>query len=67
MSSVQSPEYLTAADVMARYSCGRMWIERRIKDSGFPKPVKFGPGVSAVRRWHRDQLLAWEHARESAA
>ena len=60
-------EYLTAADIMARYSCGRMWIERRIKDANFPKPVKLGPGVSAPRRWHRADLIAWEHEREAMA
>lgn len=52
-------EFLTAAHVRARYGVGRMWIERRIKQSGFPKPLKFG-GVSAVRFWRRSDIEAWE-------
>lgn len=53
-------EFLTAADVMARYHVGRMWIERRIKDSNFPRPFKFGHTVNAVRRWRRPDIEAWE-------
>jgi prophage regulatory protein len=64
---VRAAEYLTAADVMARYSCGRMWIERRIKDANFPKPIKLGPGVSAVRRWRLRDLEQWEREREAIA
>ena len=49
MPTVRQPsEFLTAFQVRARYGVGRMWIERRIKQSGFPRPFKFG-GVSAVR------------------
>ena len=64
---MRAAEYLTAADVMARYSCGRMWIERRIKDANFPKPIKLGPGVSAVRRWRLRDLEQWEREREAIA
>jgi predicted DNA-binding transcriptional regulator AlpA len=64
---MSAPEFLTAADVMARYSCGRNWIERRIKDSGFPKAIKLGPGVSAVRRWKLRDLEQWEAEREAMA
>ncbi len=52
-------EFLTAADVMARYHVGRMWIERKIKQAGFPRPIKFG-GVSAVRFWRRSDIEKWE-------
>ena len=60
-------EFLTAADVLARYSAGRNWIERRIKDSNFPKPIKLGPGVMAVRRWRRADLESWEATRMEIA
>ena len=52
-------EFLTAVQVRARYGVGRMWIERRIKQSAFPRPLKFG-GVSAVRFWRRSDIEAWE-------
>jgi predicted DNA-binding transcriptional regulator AlpA len=45
---------------MARYHVGRMWIERHIKQDGFPRPIKFGHTVSAVRRWRRSDIEAWE-------
>lgn len=56
----QATEYLTAAEVMARFGVGRMWIERRTRDSAFPPPFKFGGRVSAVRRWRLSDLIAWE-------
>ena len=60
MPTVRQPsEFLTAAQVQARYGVGRMWIERRIKQSGFPRPFKFG-GVSAVRFWRRSDIEGWE-------
>lgn len=60
-------EYLTAVEVLHRYSAGRMWIERRIKDSNFPKPIKLGNGTRAVRRWRRGDLEAWERNRKIAS
>ena len=57
----QVTEFLTASQVLARYSAGRNWIERRTRDSGFPLPFKFGGRVSAVRRWRLSDLIAWEN------
>ena len=42
--------YLTAADLCEQYRCSRMWITRRIKQSNFPRPVKFGGRVGSRRR-----------------
>jgi len=61
--AIEPSEYLTIADVMARFHASRMWVARRTLDANFPKPVRFGPGVSAVRRWRRTDIEAWEAAR----
>jgi predicted DNA-binding transcriptional regulator AlpA len=45
---------------MARYGVSRMWLERHIKDHGFPHPIKFGGPVGAVRHFRRSAVLAWE-------
>jgi len=36
-----------------------MWIERRLKDANFPKPIQFG-GKTSARRWKLADVLAWE-------
>lgn len=55
-----SSEYLTAAQVMSRYGgVSHMWIERKLKDSSFPRPVRFG---GRLRFWRAGDLLAWERA-----
>jgi predicted DNA-binding transcriptional regulator AlpA len=59
--------YLTASDQCERYHCSRMWITRHFKQHQFPKPIKFGPGISAPRRWLRDAALAWQAEREAMA
>jgi predicted DNA-binding transcriptional regulator AlpA len=64
---VEPSEYLTIADVMAHFHASRMWVARRTLDANFPKPIKFGPGISAVRFWRRADLLALEHSREAMA
>jgi predicted DNA-binding transcriptional regulator AlpA len=64
---VEPSEFLSAPAVLRRYGVGRMWIERRILDANFPKPIKFGPGVSAVRFWRRADLEQWEREREAMA
>lgn len=56
--------YLTIGQLCERYSCSRMWIERRLKAGvlPFPKPLKFG-GATSARRWRLSEVEAWEVAR----
>jgi hypothetical protein len=44
-------QYVTIGQLCERYSCSRMWIERRLKAGvlPFPKPLKFGGATSARR------------------
>jgi hypothetical protein len=60
-------ESLAAADVIALYPAGHMWIARRTNGRNFPRSVKFGSGISAVCFWGRHDLLALEQAREAMA
>jgi predicted DNA-binding transcriptional regulator AlpA len=57
-------QLLTVGQVRKRYSASDRWIARRLADENFPKPIKFGPGISAPSRWRRDAGLVWEAARE---
>lgn len=66
MRTVEPSTYMTIRDVMAYFGAGRTWVARRTVDANFPKPVRFGPGVSAVRRWRRSVIEAWAAAREAA-
>jgi predicted DNA-binding transcriptional regulator AlpA len=55
--------YLKTKQVRQRYgSVSETWIERRMKDSGFPAPVYFGH----LRFWRESDLLAWERAQIKA-
>lgn len=52
-------QYLTAADLRARYSnVSRMWIHRKITLAGFPKGVHLGGGK--LKFWRLDEVEAWE-------
>ena len=64
MCAIEPSEFLTARQLMARYGVSLMWLERHIKDHGFPHPIKFGGRVSAVRHWRRSAVLEWEQAWE---
>jgi predicted DNA-binding transcriptional regulator AlpA len=55
--------YLTAGEVVARYSTSMSWILRRQRDSGFPAAVKFGAG--RFRFWKLSELEAWERKKGS--
>ena len=57
-------QYMTIGQLCKRYSCSRMWIERRLKAAvlPFPKPLKFG-GPTSARRWRLSEVEAWEVAR----
>ncbi len=55
-----SPEFLTAADV--RIQCSRMWIERRLRDNDFPRPIQFG-GKTSAQRWALSKVVALECSR----
>src|ERR1700710_1031558 len=49
--------YLKTNQVRERYgNCSAMWIERRLKDRGFPPPVYFG----VLRFWRISDLVAWD-------
>ena len=53
----ETETYLKTNQVCERYgSCSKMWIERRMKDSGFPPPIYFG----ALRFWRVSDLVAWD-------
>jgi len=51
--------YWLIGDVCEHFRCSRMWVERRIKDTGFPKGIKFG-GKTSARRFPVVEVLAWE-------
>jgi predicted DNA-binding transcriptional regulator AlpA len=59
--------FLTVNQVRERYGAADSWVARRTLDANFRKPVRFGPGVSAVRRWRRADIEAWEAERASCA
>jgi predicted DNA-binding transcriptional regulator AlpA len=59
MPADQSEIYLKTKQVRERYgNVSEMWIERRMKDDGFPSPVYFG----SLRFWRESELLTWERA-----
>jgi predicted DNA-binding transcriptional regulator AlpA len=59
----KSEIYLKTKQVRQRYgSVSEMWIERRMKDDAFPRPVFFG----SLRFWRESDLLAWERAQIKA-
>lgn len=58
--STESPEYLTAAQVRARFGhASRMWLHRRIIRDGFPAPVLFG---GRFRYFKLADIQNWEAA-----
>ena len=55
--------FLSASEVMARYSWGKTKGYQNLKDRGLmPPPVMTHPD-----RWRLDQLLAWEEKRMELA
>jgi predicted DNA-binding transcriptional regulator AlpA len=62
-------EFLTSSQVRARYGhVSHMWLFRKMRDAGFPAPVRFGG--NSRRYWKREDLEKWERktlAREAAA
>lgn len=59
------PHYWRTGDVCEYFSASREWVRRRCADENhpFPKPIRFGHGVNAHKRWLRESVLAWEAAR----
>jgi predicted DNA-binding transcriptional regulator AlpA len=56
-SDLETETYLKTQQVCERYGhCSVMWIERRMEDRDFPKPVYFG----ALRFWRVSELAAWD-------
>jgi predicted DNA-binding transcriptional regulator AlpA len=51
-------KYLTRADLHARYGVRRGWLERRMRQSNFPRPVRLGG--AKLRFWRESEVLAWE-------
>jgi predicted DNA-binding transcriptional regulator AlpA len=49
--------YLTAGQVVERYSTSMSWILRRQADSGFPPAIKLG---GRLRFWRVADIEAWE-------
>jgi predicted DNA-binding transcriptional regulator AlpA len=57
--ATENETYLKTNQVRERYgNCSAMWIERRMKEHGFPAPVYFG----ALRFWRMSDLVAWDAA-----
>ena len=52
-------EFLTAAQLMARYNVSHMWIIRRMARDDFPKPSYFG----RLRFWRRTEIESWEYSK----
>lgn len=52
-------KYLNTKQVCERFGVSHMWIERRMKDSDFPRPMKMGRlrfyEIAAVEKWERSQ------------
>jgi len=59
IKSSTKPEYLTSAQVRARFGVGRMWVERRMAQSDFPRPISFG---TTRRFWRIVDVELWESA-----
>jgi predicted DNA-binding transcriptional regulator AlpA len=58
-------EYLSAAQVKTRFGgVSDMWLHRRLKEHGFPKPTTFG---TLARYWRVSELVAWEAAMRDRA
>jgi len=60
-------KYLSTKQVCERFGVSHMWIERRIKDSDFPRSIKLGGG--RLRYYALEAIEAWEkrQAAKSAA
>jgi predicted DNA-binding transcriptional regulator AlpA len=56
-------EYMTAAQLMARYGVSHMWLIRRMAKDGFPKPSYFG----RLRFWRRTEVEQWERSKAVAS
>ena len=50
-------EYFTARHLRQRFGASRMWIFRRMNESGFPQPISFG---GRLRYWRVADVLEWE-------
>jgi predicted DNA-binding transcriptional regulator AlpA len=59
--------YLKSRAVCYRYGTSLMWLRRRMDDSNFPQPIRFGGGTTrfwaldAIEKWERDQGAAGFH------
>lgn len=57
-TELKRTEYLNAAQVRARFAgVSRMWLHRRMRDSNFPAPVRFG---GKNRFWRLSDIAEWE-------
>lgn len=54
--------YLSIGQVRERFGVSDMWVFRRTRDHGFPKPVRFG-GKTSPRYWLLSEIQDWERAR----
>jgi predicted DNA-binding transcriptional regulator AlpA len=62
-NEIDSPQdvFLKAKQVRQRYGdCSHMWIERRLKDAGFPLPTFLG----GLRFWRLSDLQEWDEAQK---
>jgi predicted DNA-binding transcriptional regulator AlpA len=62
--------YMTARQVRQHFGgVSAMWIVRRLRDAGFPRPIKFADGRFAPRFWKRADVERWvsERGRRSAS
>ena len=50
--------FLTAGEVMQRYSVSRMWLVRKMASGDFPKAIRLGHG--RLRFWKLADLEQWE-------
>jgi predicted DNA-binding transcriptional regulator AlpA len=59
--------YLTASQICERFGVSLMWIIRRQKDAGFPKPIRFTISKTARRFWRIADVEKWECERANRA
>jgi predicted DNA-binding transcriptional regulator AlpA len=45
---------------MERFGVSHMWILRRMRDAGFPQPLRFSNAKTSRRFWRIADVEAWE-------
>lgn len=49
----KAPDFFTIVNLREHLHCSRYWVEQRLRDSDFPRPIKFGGCVNSF-----DEVMA---------